>query len=367
MAQIVLKELTKHFDQVKAVESLNLEIKDREFVVLLGASGSGKSTTLNLIAGIEEPTSGDVFEDGQRITDNPPNERDMAMVFQSYALYPQMTVFENIVFSLKLKKTPMGQRRERARRIAEMLGISELMDRKPSQLSGGQQQRVALGRAIIRNPKVFLLDEPLSNLDAKLRLKMRSELRSLHLELGVTTIYVTHDQVEAMTMADKIALLKDGELVAYDTPRNLYNHPPNMYTADFLGSPPINLLSGLLEERNGRMIFSFEGFSFHLAPELESRLSQGGFSAPGRAVVGIRPENIILRRADEGRQEIVADIFLTELVGADSFMHIKLSPEFKIICRVDADAEWRIGDRVAIVFQQEKISLFDEATGRRIN
>lgn len=364
MAHIVLKDFTKHFDQqVHAVESLNLEIHDREFVVLLGASGSGKSTTLNLIAGIEEPTQGDIFMDGDRITDYPPNEREMAMVFQNYALYPQMTVLENIVFSLKLQKVPLDERMKRAKSTAEMLGIEGLLDRKPSQLSGGQQQRVALGRAIIRNPKVFLLDEPLSNLDAKLRLKMRSDLRRLHLDIGVTTIYVTHDQVEAMTMADKIALLYDGKLVAYDSPKNLYNRPPNLYTADFLGSPPINLISGSLDVDEHGGVFTFDNYHFRIHREI---LSNASLSTPKKVVFGIRPEDVLVRQSDDSGVGIGTSVDLVEFIGADSYLYNRLCHDCEIISRAEAGSSLKIGDPIRIDFRQEKIHLFEAESGERI-
>ena len=361
MARIVLTNLTKNFGPVRAVDSLNLEIGDREFVVLLGASGSGKSTTLNLIAGLEEPSGGEIFLDGTRINDYPPNERDMAMVFQNYALYPQMTVLDNLVFSLKLAKVPPAERRERAHRIAEMLGIQILLERKPAQLSGGQQQRVALGRAIIRNPKVFLLDEPLSNLDAKLRLKMRSDLKRLHIELGVTTVYVTHDQTEAMTMADKIALMRDARLIACDTPKNLYNQPPNLYAADFLGSPPINLLNGEFEAIPDGVAFTAEGHRFVCGPQFAGRLAAAGYRER-KGTVGVRPENVLVQPG-EGRGSL--RVYLVELVGADAYVHLKLSENCTIIGRVDADSDFQIGDPVTVAFKEDKIHVFDPQTEQR--
>ncbi|MCL6591501.1 MAG: ABC transporter ATP-binding protein [Firmicutes bacterium] len=362
MARIVLENLTKDFGPVRAVNGLNLEIGDREFVVLLGASGSGKSTTLNLIAGLEEPTAGDIYLDGERITDYPPNERDMAMVFQNYALYPQMTVFDNLVFSLKLGKVPMAERQERAHQIAEMLGIQMLLERKPAQLSGGQQQRVALGRAIIRNPKVFLLDEPLSNLDAKLRLKMRSELKRLHIELGVTTIYVTHDQTEAMTMADKIALLRDAKLIAYDTPKNLYNQPPNLYTADFLGSPPINLIAGEFESTIEGVAFITQAHRFVFGAQFAQRLAASSYRER-RAIIGIRPEDVFIQPSGE---RAAFHVYLIEFVGADAYVHLRLGGGSTIIGRVDADCEFKIDDPVTVTFKEDKIHIFNPETEERV-
>jgi multiple sugar transport system ATP-binding protein len=365
MASITLENLSKIFGNVKAVDCLNMEINDCNFTVLLGASGSGKSTTLNLIAGLEEPTSGDIRLDGARITNHPPNERDMAMVFQSYALYPQMTVYENIIFSLKLRKVPAEECKKRAERIAEMLKIEELLQRKPGQLSGGQQQRVALARAIIRSPKVFLLDEPLSNLDAKLRLKMRSDLRHLHLDLGVTTVYVTHDQIEAMTMADKIALLRDGKLVAYDTPKNLFNNPPNLYTADFLGSPPINLLPGKLEPGENGMVFFTCDQPLYLGSQFTQRLQQASDKMPQDVIIGVRPENVCFSTAPCSEGAIASRVYLVEFLGSDSYVHVKLSDADTLIGRVEAGTPLAIGDIVYLSLREDKIHVFDPASGER--
>ncbi|HID11964.1 MAG TPA: sn-glycerol-3-phosphate ABC transporter ATP-binding protein UgpC, partial [Candidatus Latescibacteria bacterium] len=238
MAEVVLKEVTKVFDgKVVAVDRLNLKVEDREFVVLVGPSGCGKSTTLRMIAGLEEVTEGEIYIDGRLVNDVPPKHRDVAMVFQNYALYPHMTVYQNMAFGLKMRKYPKAEIDRRVREAAEILGITHLLDRKPKALSGGERQRVAVGRAIVRKPKVFLFDEPLSNLDAKLRVQMRAEISKLHAQLGATTIYVTHDQMEAMTMGDRIVVLKDGVVQQVDTPLNLYNRPANRFVAGFIGSP----------------------------------------------------------------------------------------------------------------------------------
>jgi multiple sugar transport system ATP-binding protein len=365
MANIVTKGLTKCFGSVVAVNEVELNIDDSEFVVLLGGSGCGKSTTLNLIAGLEQPTAGDIYMDGVRINDVPPNERDMAMVFQNYALYPQMTVFENLTFSLKLKKIPLQERKTRAMRIANMLGIQELLDRKPGQLSGGQQQRVALGRAIVRNPKVFLMDEPLSNLDAKLRVKMRSELKRLHMDLGVTTIYVTHDQTEAMTMADKIVLLRDGKIVAYDSPRNLYKYPPNLHTADFLGTPPMNIIRGKIESGDGRLIFSGDSYRLEFGNQLMRRLEEQTRSLPHDIILGIRPEDIVVGDTEQGAYQTY-EVYLSEFLGSDTYIHVRPGSQQSIIARAESDSHLMAGDTVTLTFKEDRLHLFNPKTEERI-
>ncbi|RLE71312.1 MAG: glycerol-3-phosphate ABC transporter ATP-binding protein, partial [Thermoprotei archaeon] len=253
MVEVKLVDLCKYFGPVKAVDHLNLHIKDREFVALLGPSGCGKTTTLLMIAGIYKPTSGYIYFGDEIVNDVPPKDRNVGMVFQSYALYPHMTVFDNIAFPLKLKKVPKQEIEKKVKEVAEFLRIAELLDRKPSQLSGGQQQRVALARALAKEPQIFLMDEPLSNLDAKLRIMMRAELKRMQKELGITTIYVTHDQVEAMTMADRIAVLNLGRLQQYGTPDELYNKPSNVFVAGFIGSPPMNFIDGSLVETDDKL------------------------------------------------------------------------------------------------------------------
>ena len=252
MAEVVLKDVTKVFDrEVVAVDHLNLKVEHGEFVVLVGPSGCGKSTTLRMIAGLEEVTEGEIYIDGRLVNDLPPKDRDVAMVFQNYALYPHMTVYQNMAFGLKMRKYPKSEIEQRVKEAAEILGITHLLDRKPKALSGGERQRVAVGRAIVRRPKVFLFDEPLSNLDAKLRVQMRTEISKLHSQLGATMIYVTHDQMEAMTMGDRIVVLKDGVVQQVDTPLNLYNRPANRFVAGFIGSPSMNFLEGTLVREEG--------------------------------------------------------------------------------------------------------------------
>jgi ABC-type sugar transport system ATPase subunit len=345
--KLQVQEIVKEFGSTLAVDHVSFTVEAGEFVVLLGASGSGKSTTLNLIAGLEEPASGEIILQGRRITDMPPNKRGMAMVFQNYALYPHMTVRENLTFGLRLGGVPPEAQARRAETTATTLGIAALLDRRPGQLSGGQQQRVALGRAIIREPEVFLLDEPLSNLDAKLRLQMRGELKRLHLELHSTTIYVTHDQVEAMTLADKIILLRGGRITAMGSPLDLYDAPPNLYTADFLGSPPINLLRGRFETVSGRPRFNVDGAALPL-PSLAAGL-------PESATIGVRPEDIEVRR--ESEREALA-VRLIESVGADQYVHIDVADRRTIIARRPAVERWHIGERATLAFRAGKVHVF---------
>jgi ABC-type sugar transport system ATPase subunit len=342
-------DVVKRFGSTVAVDHVSFDVGVGEFVVLLGASGSGKSTTLNLIAGLEELTAGDIVLKGRRITDMPPNRRGMAMVFQNYALYPHITVRENLTFGLRLSRVPANEQLRRAEATARILGIEPLLERKPGQLSGGQQQRVALGRAIIREPEVFLLDEPLSNLDAKLRLQMRGELKRLHLELNSTTIYVTHDQVEAMTLADKIILLRAGRITAQGSPLDLYDHPPNLYTADFLGSPPINLVRGRFGAAGGAARFVTDGGGQLPLPSVAADL-------PDAATIGVRPEDIEPRAAADKTAAFA--VRLIESVGADQYVHIDIAEHSTLIARRPAVERWRIGDRVTLGFRPGKVHVF---------
>jgi multiple sugar transport system ATP-binding protein len=310
MSGISLDEVTKVYPNgVKAVDALSLDIAEGEFCVLVGPSGCGKSTLLRMIAGLEDVTIGDVSIGGVDVTEKPPQDRDIAMVFQNYALYPHMTVRQNLAFGLKLKKLPKDEWRRRVEDTAKTLGLDELLDRKPSALSGGQRQRVAMGRAIVREPKAFLMDEPLSNLDAKLRVSMRAELARLHERLGVTTVYVTHDQVEAMTLGQRVAVLRDGLLQQYDTPQNLFHHPANLFVAAFIGSPAMNLVDA--QVTGGKL--SFAGFSFDLPPSSPA----GGVE--GRVVLGIRPtdfEHGATAEAELPRVTVTPDV--VEDLGSES-------------------------------------------------
>ena len=348
--------VTKRYGRTEALRGIDLRIADGEFVVLLGPSGCGKSTALSLIAGLDPVTSGDIRLLGTSILDKPPNRRNMAMVFQNYALYPQMTVRDNITFSLRLAKVPRPKRHERADEIAQVLGLSDLLERRPSQLSGGQQQRVALGRALVRHPQVFLLDEPLSNLDAKLRLHMRGELKRLHLELGVTSIYVTHDQIEAMTMADTIVLMREGLIAATGAPVSLYDDPPDIYTADFLGSPPINLLRAQLTAAGTDTAVDLGA----------GRVPIGKVPAgvPADAIVGVRAEHVTVTPA--AADEVgPGEVMLVEPVGSDEFVHLAIG-QHRIIARCATGSPIVIGQRVQIAFAPGRVNLFDPTTERRV-
>src|SRR5437763_13568666 len=290
MAQVVLKDLVKKFDEVVAVREVNLTVKDEEFMVLVGPSGCGKSTTLRMIAGLEEISSGEIYIGDRLVYDLPPKDRDIAMVFQNYALYPHMTVYDNMAFGLKQHKHRKAEIEERVARTARILGISELLKRKPAQLSGGQRQRVAMGRAIVREPAAFLMDEPLSNLDAKLRVQMRAEIQKLQHRLRTTTLYVTHDQTEAMTMGDRVAVMRGGRLVQVDKPQALYDRPADLFVAGFIGSPAMNLIRARLARRHGG--FTADLGSRPLEPP-ERRLPQGALGHVGRDVIlGLRPEDL---------------------------------------------------------------------------
>ncbi len=354
--EVRLVHLSKHFGDVRAVDDLNLDIKSGEFVALLGPSGCGKTTTLLMIAGIYIPTSGEIWFGDRIVNDLLPKDRNIGMVFQSYALYPHMTVFENISFPLKLKKVPMSEMREKAQRVADMMQIGHLMDRKPAQLSGGQQQRVALARALVKEPDILLFDEPLSNLDAKLRLTMRGELKRLQNDLGITSIYVTHDQVEAMTMADRIAVLRDGRLQAFSTPDELYNKPKTLFVAGFIGSPPMNFLDASLVQKNGRVVVRGEGFSVTLPDEL-------GRVAVSRArdqnvIYGIRPEHIHL----DPEGDVSAEIYVIEPLGREDLLDCRLPDGSIIGVLAPAGQPVRPGDKIRLRFEVDHSQLFDPQT-----
>jgi len=354
--RVTLENLTKYFGKVVAAEDVNLRIGDGEFVALLGPSGCGKTTTLLMVAGIYKPTRGYVYFDDRVVNDLLPKDRNVGMVFQSYALYPHMTVFDNITFPLKLKKVPKEEMKKRARKVAELLQIEELMDRKPAQLSGGQQQRVAVARALVKEPDILLFDEPLSNLDAKLRIQMRAELKRLQMELGITTIYVTHDQVEAMTMADRIAVMNAGRLQQCSTPEELYDHPRNLFVAGFIGSPPMNFLSVRLEESDGRYYLKREGFELEI-PAPKGALALKHATGP-EVVMGIRPEDIALVPQGEG---IPAEVYITEPLGRDLLIDLKLAG-IDVRALVDPSVKAEVGEVVGLKFNAQKVHLFDPET-----
>jgi multiple sugar transport system ATP-binding protein len=359
MASVFLDNVAKAYGGVVAVRALTLEIADREFMTLLGPSGCGKSTTLNLVAGLEDLTSGRILFDGQDVSHLPPERRNLAMVFQTYALYPHMTVYQNIAFGLYNHGFKRGEVEERVRRAARDLELETMLARKPRQLSGGQRQRVALARAIVRDPRAFLLDEPLSNLDARLRVTMRTELKRLHYELEKTFIYVTHDQAEALTLSDRIAVLNEGQLQQVGAPEEIYRRPANRFVAAFIGIPPMNFLPGRLADRGGELVFETAGLACVIAPELASRLTCGA----GRAVdLGVRPENLRAvppeNPAYQGRGKVV----VREPAGADVFLTIDVEGQL-LKLRAPPDARWERNDTVALRLDAANLQLFDPASG----
>ena len=373
MASVTLKEIYKKYPGgVMAVSDFNLEIKDKEFIILVGPSGCGKSTTLRMIAGLEEITSGELLIDNKLVNDVAPKDRDIAMVFQNYALYPHMTVFDNMAFGLKLRKTPKEEIKRRVAEAARILDIEHLLDRKPKALSGGQRQRVALGRAIVREPKVFLLDEPLSNLDAKLRAQMRTELSKLHKSIGTTFIYVTHDQTEAMTMADRIVVMKDGLIQQVDTPQNLYDKPVNTFVAGFIGSPQMNFIDAKLDEENGvyYAVFGQDRDTYRLKlPEGKNRRDCLKPYIDKDIILGIRPEHIhdepeLLEKYSDGL--LKADVEVTELMGAEIYLYVNVVGN-AITARVDSTSQARSGDKIQMAIDMNRVHIFDKETEQTIS
>ena len=359
MAQVVLKELNKRFDEVHAVRDMNLTIRDREFIVLVGPSGCGKSTTLRMVAGLEEITSGEIYIGERRVNDLPPKDRDIAMVFQNYALYPHMTVYDNMAFGLKMRKFPKAEIETRVREAATLLGIQDLLKRKPRQLSGGQRQRVAVGRAIVRHPQVFLFDEPLSNLDAKLRVQMRVELKRLHERLETTAIYVTHDQVEAMTLGDRVVVMKDGVVQQLGEPLEVYSKPRNKFVAGFLGSPAMNFVETGLVDSGGALYALAPGLRVGVPADRVSRLSP----YKGQAVtLGIRPED--LREASGSDPHDVCFEALVEVVeplGSDILLDTRVGTQ-TIVARVDPTVRTRHHQTIRLAFIPDRLHFFDNKT-----
>jgi multiple sugar transport system ATP-binding protein len=361
VARVTYDYVTKRFDGVVAVNDLLLEIRDGEFMVLVGPSGCGKSTALRMLAGLEDVTSGDVYIGERRVNDIPPRDRDIAMVFQSYALYPHMSVYENLAFGLQLRKTPRADVQARVQRAADMLGIGELLRRKPRELSGGQRQRVALGRAIVREPQVFLMDEPLSNLDAKLRVQTRAELIRLHQRLQTTTIYVTHDQIEAMTMGQRIAVMRDGILQQVDGPQALYSRPANVFVAGFIGSPSMNFFAGELGLDEDTVVVQRGGLTLPLAPALAQQI---GPRPDRRVIFGIRPEHITDSRESLGptTAPLRARVNVVEPVGAEVFAYLQTDDDTELMARLDARYTPRAGDTIDVAVATDRIHLFDPIT-----
>ena len=364
VASLSLRHLARHYGPVRAVDDLNLEVPDGAFVTLLGPSGCGKSTTLNLIAGLDRPNAGTILLGDRDVTRMPPNERRMAMVFQNYALYPNMTVFENIGFSLKLRRRPAAEITDRVSAIAEMLDIAHLLHRKPAELSGGQQQRVALGRALVKQPLVFLLDEPFSNLDAALRARMRTEVKHLHLALGTTSVFVTHDQEEAMTLSDLICVMRDGKIVQSGTQSEIYGKPRNMYVAGFVGKPRMTLLDGSLEHHADGVAFVSADTRIELGPAAELGLVEGSWSS---VTLGVRAEDVIVHTngAQAGRATFPATVGLMEPIGSDTFVELDVGAS-TIVTRVTPDLPISLGQPVSAELRRPGIHLFARESGERI-
>lgn len=367
MAKVILKHINKVYPGgVKAVIDFNLEIADKEFVVLVGPSGCGKSTTLRMVAGLEEISSGELYIGDKLVNDTPPKDRNIAMVFQNYALYPHMNVYDNMSFGLKLRKLPKSEIDSKVKEAARILGIENLLDRKPKALSGGQRQRVALGRAIVREPKVFLMDEPLSNLDAKLRVQMRTEISKLHKRLETTFIYVTHDQIEAMTMGDRIVVMKDGLIQQVDTPKNIYDHPSNIFVAGFIGSPQMNFISSKIEKGKDKPYISFNNTKLAIPDGVLKKIAP---SYIGKEVImGIRPEDIhdepaFLDYFKDYCFDVKVDV--VELLGSETYLYLSLGQN-NLIARVDPRSMAKPGGNIMVGFDMNKIHLFDKDTTHRI-
>lgn len=359
MADVLLKNICKIYDgNVKAVDNANIEIKDREFVVLVGPSGCGKSTTLRMVAGLEDITSGELLIDGKVVNDVPPKDRDIAMVFQNYALYPHMTVYDNMAFGLKIRKFPKDQIDKRVREAARILDIEELLERKPKALSGGQRQRVAVGRAIVRKPKVFLFDEPLSNLDAKLRVQMRAEISGLHNRLKATMIYVTHDQVEALTMADKIVVMKLGVIQQIGGPLELYNEPVNKFVAGFIGSPPMNFLSCTVEA-DGKDVFANEG-SFRIqVNEKQAKLLKDYIGK--KVTFGIRPEDVTFSKEPVEDHSINGTVSVVEPLGSETHVFVATSKN-QVVGKIDPMHTPKVDQSISLIPNMDKAKFFDFET-----
>ncbi|GBD15982.1 sn-glycerol-3-phosphate import ATP-binding protein UgpC [bacterium HR26] len=361
MAEVIYDHVTKRFDSVVAVNDLTLEVKDGEFLVLVGPSGCGKTTALRCLAGLEEVTSGDIVIGDRVVTHVPPKDRDIAMVFQNYALYPHMTVYDNMAFGLKLRKVPKQEIDRRVKEAAEILGIQDLLNRKPRQLSGGQRQRVALGRAIVREPQVFLMDEPLSNLDAKLRVQTRGELIKLQRRLGVTTIYVTHDQVEAMTMGHRIAVMNQGVLQQLDTPENLYDRPANLFVATFIGSPAMNIFPAKVASGDGTVRLVAGDVKLEAPPSHRSRLAD---YVDREVLVGIRPEDLEVLAGNpesEGGDTVRLPVELIEPLGAETLVHLR-GPAGTLIAQGEPRIHLEPGDVVTVRVRKDHLHTFDPQT-----
>ncbi|MCM3088585.1 sn-glycerol-3-phosphate ABC transporter ATP-binding protein UgpC [Bhargavaea ginsengi] len=365
MVKIELKNISKTYDKdVTAVKDFNLEIEDGDFIVLVGPSGCGKSTMLRMIAGLEEITDGEFVMDDRLMNDVPPKSRDIAMVFQNYALYPHMTVYDNMAFALKMRKFKKEEIKKRVTEAAKILGLEDYLKRKPRALSGGQRQRVALGRAIVRDAKLFLMDEPLSNLDAKLRFQMRAEISKLHNRLKTTTVYVTHDQTEAMTMATRIVIMKDGVIQQVGAPKDVYDYPENTFVGGFIGSPAMNFFTG--EVRDGGFVTA-DGIRLPL-PETKARIMKAAGYGEGPVTMGIRPEHVTLEPPAAGGQSLAAvdsEVIVSELTGAETLLYSKLGSQ-ELIARIDSGLDLRTGETVRLTYDMELAHFFDAQSGDRL-
>lgn len=368
MAGVSLQNVTKRYGNVIAVSEANLEIRDKEFMVFVGPSGCGKSTTLRMVAGLEEISEGNIYIGETLVNDIPPKDRDIAMVFQNYALYPHMDVYNNMAFGLKLRKFPRSEIDRRVKEAARMLGIENLLDRKPKALSGGQRQRVAVGRAIVREPKVFLMDEPLSNLDAKLRVQMRAELSKLHARLQTTAIYVTHDQTEAMTMGDRIVVMKDGFIQQVGAPLEIYDNPVNVFVAGFIGSPPMNFINAVLRKQGDDFWIEAEAFKVKVDPDRARQIKNLGAYIDKEIIFGIRPEDINDAKTAAGSPDntVIAQVDVTEPMGAEVVVYFSKG-DSPFIGRLDPHTEAKDGEEHPVLFDMRKIHVFDKETEQVIS
>jgi multiple sugar transport system ATP-binding protein len=361
MAQVTIRNLKKTFGKVIAVKDFNLEIKDGEFVVLVGPSGCGKTTALRLVAGLEDIEEGEIYIGDRLVNELDPKDRNVAMVFQNYALYPHMNVYRNMAFGLKLRKIPRGEIEERVKKAAKILGIEQLLDRKPKQLSGGQMQRVAVGRAIVRDPHVFLFDEPLSNLDAKLRTQMRSELAKLHQELGATMIYVTHDQVEAMTMGDRIVVMKDGLIQQVGNPLELYENPRNLFVAGFIGSPAMNFLEGILTKENYELVFKKDNLSLKIPTPNNNKIHEW---VNRTIVLGIRPDDIRLTTGTTDKvNAIQTKAEVVEPLGSETLITATVEKTL-VLAKIIGVVRVKFGETISLHFDTSRVYLFDNESGK---
>jgi multiple sugar transport system ATP-binding protein len=365
MASLELRNVQKNYgnSQIATLKDIALKIDAGEFLILVGPSGCGKSTLMNCIAGLENITGGEILVDGEDISQASPKDRDIAMVFQSYALYPTMSVRDNIAFGLKMRKVPAAKIDEEVARVAKLLQIEPLLERKPSQLSGGQQQRVAMGRALARRPKIYLFDEPLSNLDAKLRVEMRTEIKLMHQRLKTTTVYVTHDQIEAMTLGDKVAVMKDGVIQQFGTPHEIYNNPANLFVASFIGSPPMNFVPLRIRQRDGRWVGVLN--SEQGSCELPLPITSDEGLRDRELILGIRPEQIGLSNGSAADLSLLVDIEVVEPTGPDTLVVFALN-QVKACCRLAPDQAPRVGETLNLQFDPRKVLLFDAQSGERL-